>query len=130
MSGDINNNIGTIKISEDVIAGIANLAAAEVDGVIKVIPKGISSIKDIIPNLKNVIKGIAVVNGADGLELTMQICVKMGFNMQTVALKVQSSVADAVQTMTGLTVKSVNVVVAAVADEKPAKNKPAAKTGI
>ena len=130
MSSDINNNIGTIKISEDVIAGIANLAAAEVDGVIKVIPKGISSIKDIIPNLKNVIKGIAVVNGADGLELTMQICVKMGFNMQTVALKVQSSVADAVQTMTGLTVKSVNVVVAAVADEKPAKNKPAAKTGI
>ena len=130
MSSDINNNIGTIKISEDVIAGIAKLAAAEVDGVIKVIPKGISSIKDIIPNLKNVIKGIAVVNGADGLELTMQICVKMGFNMQTVALKVQSSVADAVQTMTGLTVKSVNVVVAAVADEKPAKNKPAAKTGI
>ncbi len=129
MSNDINNNIGTIKISEDVIAGIANLAATEIDGVIRIIPKGISSIKDIIPNLKNVIKGVAVVNGPEGLSLTMQICVKLGCNMQTVAVNVQNAVADAVQTMTGLAVKQVNVVVAAVAEEKPQKNKLSAGAG-
>ena len=50
------DRVGTVKISEDVIASITNMAACEVEGVSKLVLKSISNIKTAIPNYKPAVK--------------------------------------------------------------------------
>ena len=113
------DRVGTVKISEDVIASITNMAACEVEGVSKLVLKSISNIKTAIPNYKPAVKGVSIANIPNGgMELTLQIAVKQGHKLQDVAKRVQDNVLDAVQNMTGLSVKKVNVVVAGIVEEK------------
>ena len=51
-------NIGSVKISEEVIAGIAATAACEVEGVIRLSSKNVSSAKHIVANYKQIAKGV------------------------------------------------------------------------
>ena len=81
--------------------------------------KSISNIKTAIPNYKPAVKGVSIANIPNGgMELTLQIAVKQGYKLQDVAKRVQDNVLDAVQNMTGLSVKKVNVVVAGIVEEK------------
>lgn len=109
---------GTIKISEEVIASIATTAALEIDGVLKVNQKMSPSVKNISAQLKHIVKGVNIINSEDGVDITLQISVKHGFNIPEVAQKVQKNVSDALSGMTGLVIKRVNVIVTSVAEEK------------
>lgn len=112
-------NIGTVKISEEVISTIANTAACEVDGVAKVHPKMVSNAKNFIANLKPAIKGVSISTTPEGIELTLQLSIKNGYKIPEVAKKVQDKVSDAVQNMTGLKVNKVNIIITNVTLEKP-----------
>lgn len=119
------DKVGTVKISEDVIASISNMAACEVEGVSKLVLKSISNIKTAIPNFKPAIKGVSIANNpSGGMELTIQIAAKQGYKLQDVAKRVQENVQEAVQNMTGLSVKKVNVVVAGIVEEKKPATEP------
>ena len=120
-------SVGTVKISEDVIASISNMAACEAEGVAKLVIKTVPNIKSAVPNYKNPVKGVSIVNSADGMELTLQIAVKQGYKVQNVAKHVQDNVSDAVANMTGLKVKAINVVVAGIVDEKKPAETPETK---
>lgn len=109
---------GTIKISEEVIASIASTAALEIEGVLKVNQKLSASIKNLGIQLKHVVNGVNIINGDDGVDITLQIVIKHGYNIPDVAQKVQSNVTDALSGMTGLVIKRVNVIVVSVAEEK------------
>ena len=54
----------------------------------------------------------------EGLELTLQAALQQGYKIQDVAKKIQQNVSDAVQNMTGLTVKTVNVIVVGLVESK------------
>jgi uncharacterized alkaline shock family protein YloU len=113
-----NYNMGTIKISEEVIATIAYTAACEVDGVAKVHPKMITNAKNFINNLRPSIKGISISTTPEGIELALQLTIKNGYKIPDVATKVQDNVSDAIQNMTGLKVNKVNIIITNIVLEK------------
>jgi len=109
---------GTIKISEEVIAAIATTAAMEIEGVYKVNTKMSPSVKNISSQLKHIVKGVNIVKDDDGVDITLQLVIKHGYNIPEVSQKVQKNISESLSGMTGLVIKRVNVIVASVAEEK------------
>ena len=111
-------NIGSVKISEEVIAGIAATAACEVEGVIRLSAKNVSSAKDIVANYKQIAKGVYAEAGPSAINFCVNIVIKNGVKVQDLSEKVQSNVKEAIENMTGLRVGEVNVFVVTVAADK------------
>lgn len=111
-------NIGSVKISEEVIAGIAATAACEVEGVIRLSSKNVSSTKDIVANYKQIAKGVYAEAGPGVINFCVNIVIKNGVKVQDLSEKVQSNVKEAIENMTGLRVGEVNVFVVSVAADK------------
>lgn len=95
-----NNNFGQVKISNDVIATIAGLAALEVDGV-----ETTSTFTDKL--LKN--NGVKIQIEDEDVNLDVMIMIDFGISIQDTAFKVQENVKNTVETMTGLKVSQVNI---------------------
>ena len=126
---EINTEMGTIRIADEVVSTVAGLAASEVEGVAS-LSGGWST--DLVEKLgrKNLGKGIKVevVDGSTSIEIS--IVVKFGHPIPDVAETVQQEVKQSVETMTGLVVKAVNVNVIAVdiKKEEPVDEKTADDT--
>lgn len=107
---------GSINVSEDVIAIIAGSAICDTEGVAGLSNTVGSEIYEFIGR-KSVTKGIKVdfEDGAIVIEAT--IMVRFGVTISTIAEKVQSAVAGAVESMTGMS-PVVNVRVAGVSFDK------------
>ena len=105
---------GTIKISEDVVASIAALAASETEGVSSLYS---SFTNDIVSFLgkKNLAKGVRVVLGENDF-VDVEICylAKYGYSICDIAKNVQEAVRSSIEAMTGLKASSVNIYVGGV----------------
>lgn len=99
-------NVGSLKISEEVIASVAGFAAAEVEGVASVAQDN-SNLKNFLS--KNFLRPITIELSDDTATVSMNITVKYGFNVSDTAEKVQNNVKSAIQNMTGVTVTRVNI---------------------
>lgn len=99
---------GSVNISSDVISIVASLAAKEVDGVVK-ISTGITGEITEILGMKNLAKGVEVEIDENDVVINLAIGIKYGIKIKDVAFEVQSNVKEAVETMTGLNVKEVNI---------------------
>lgn len=102
MSEETNINFnGDIKISDDVVASIAGLAASEVDGIAS-IAGNITS--DIVGKLgiKNYSKGIKLSISNQTVSMDLYINIKYGFSIPAVTTQVQERVMNAIENMTGL----------------------------
>jgi len=99
---------GVIKISEEVVATIAGLAAAEVAGIAGM-SGGIAG--DLVEKLgrKSLSKGIKADVGENEANIDLNVIVDYGVNIHEVAVQLQNSVRNAVENMTGLDVVNVNV---------------------
>jgi uncharacterized alkaline shock family protein YloU len=97
------NESGTINYSNDVLAKIASLATAEVEGV-----AGTSggSLSDIL-GVKN--RGIKVDLAEQSVSFDLNIVIEYGKKLHEVAKAVQDNVKKAIENMTGLQVAAVNV---------------------
>ncbi|MDD6348171.1 MAG: Asp23/Gls24 family envelope stress response protein [Lachnospiraceae bacterium] len=103
---------GSVKVSEEVLAIIAGLAATEV--------KGVSSMaggfkEDTIARLglKNLRAGVSVTVEEDHITaIDLALNINYGFSIVDVSREVQERVKNAVESMTGLEVSQVNVRVA------------------
>ena len=114
-------NIGSVKISEEVIAGIASTAACEVEGVTRLSSKGVAAAKELVTEYKQIAKGVYAAAAPGVVNFCVGIVVENGVKVQKVSSEVQKKVKDAVETMTGLFVGEVNVLVVGVhTDKKPA----------
>ncbi len=106
-------NIGEVKIADEVVAIIAGLAAMEVDGVASMAG---NATKELISRLgvKSLSKGVKV----DVLEGIVTVCLalnlKYGYNIKDTTGKVQEKVKAAIENMTGLEVADVNIRIAGV----------------
>ena len=110
---------GTIKISEDVVASIAALAAAETEGV-GGLAAGLTAEIASLLGKKSQNKGVRVQLGEqDTVGVELSILVEFGKSVSEVALAVQKAVKAAVESMTGLKTAVVNVVVSGVTFDQP-----------
>ncbi|MFC6331282.1 Asp23/Gls24 family envelope stress response protein [Paenibacillus septentrionalis] len=111
---------GVIRISDDVVATIAGLAALETPG-IAAMSGGISEGLAKRLSGKNVQKGVTVEVGQLEAAIDLRIIVHYGIPIQEVCRQLQLNVREAVSNMTGLQVVEVNVKVEGVAfkEEEP-----------
>lgn len=110
---------GQIQISDEVIAIIAGTAAAETEGVTLPSSAPVNTVKGFFGK-KNQSKGVKVTVEESNALIEVEISVKFGINIKKACEEVQQKVKNAVETMTGLTVTGVNVVVSEVIVEKEA----------
>ncbi|HUC93384.1 MAG TPA: Asp23/Gls24 family envelope stress response protein [Paenibacillus sp.] len=111
---------GNIRISDDVVATIAGLAALETPG-IAAMSGGISEGLAKRLSGKNAQKGVSVEVGQVEAAIDLRVIVQYGIPIHEVCRQLQDNVREAVQNMTGLLVVEVNVKVEGVAfreDEK------------
>ena len=104
-------NIGEVRVTEDVIAIIAGLAATEVEGVHSM-AGGITN--EIVAKLgrKNLAAGVNVSCVENVVQVTLSLVIEVGFNIPEVCRIVQERVKTAIENMTGLTVETVDIKIA------------------
>lgn len=103
---------GSVNINEDVIATIAATAVKDVDGVVSL--QGSSGLL----SRKNDNKGIHIVLDEDSVEIECALVVLYGHSVVDVARNVQTCISNAVESMTGLRVKNVDVNVSGISMTK------------
>lgn len=99
---------GDIRISDDVVATIAGLAAVDTEGV-AAMSGGISEGLARRLSGKNVQKGVSVEVGQTEAAIDLRVIVIYGVQIQHVCQQLQANVKEAVENMTGLRVVEVNV---------------------
>ena len=100
---------GTVLISEDVISTIAIHAIEEVEGVVGLSSKPGADIVELIGK-KNWGKGLKItIDEEDALTIDCNITVAYGQSVVSVAKAVQDAVTNALESMAGMTIASVNV---------------------
>ena len=105
-SQSVQSNMGSIRISGDVIRLIAGITFKDVLGVV-----GINGNSIAPSDHKNLTHGIKTELAGNLVTISLQIWVEYGFNIPDVALQIQTVVKKTVEEMTGLTVVAVNVTV-------------------
>ena len=103
---------GEIKVADEVVAIIAGLAATEVEGVSSMA----GNITKIVSRLgmKNLSKGIQIEIADNEVVVDVALNIAYGYSIPEVSTKVQEKVKSAIETMTGLSVATINVRIASV----------------
>ena len=113
------NTEGNIKIADDVIASIAAIAAGEVEGVASL--GGSLDISDLLGKKQTIARGIKIGYADDAVMIDMTVFMKYGVIVIDTAKKIQESVSNAIESMTGKKVACVNVTVGGIAFENTAE---------
>ncbi len=104
---------GEVRMADEVVAIIAGLAATEADGVTS-LAGGITNEAVAKIGEKKLSKGIKITADDKKIEVEAAINIAYGYQIPKVYADVQDRIKSAVETMTGLTVTSVNVRIASV----------------
>jgi len=116
-------DMGSVKISEEVVAIIAGIAAMDVSGVAGMSGGIAGGIAEILGR-KNLSKGVKVEVGDKEAAIDLYIIVEYGCRIPDVSWNIQEKVKSAVETMTGLSVIEINIHVQGVNIEKEHKKEP------
>ncbi len=109
--------IGEVQIANEVVSTIAGISAAEVEGVDSM-AGGLTNELAGRFGVKNLSKGVKVEVQDDSAIVDLAINMKYGYNIPKTCAQVQDKVAQAINSMTGLTVERVNVRIAGVTLEQ------------
>ncbi|MCX7747500.1 MAG: Asp23/Gls24 family envelope stress response protein [Clostridia bacterium] len=112
--------MGSIKVSDEVVAIIAGIAATEVPGVAGMSVGIAGGIAEMLGR-KNLSKGVKVEVGEKEAAIDLYIIVEYGCRIPDVAWDIQERVKKSVETMTGLNVIEVNIHVQGVNMDKEHK---------
>lgn len=99
---------GNVRISDDVVAIIAGMAATDIPGVAGMSGGLVGGIAEILGK-KNLAKGVKVEVGEREAAVDLYMIMEFGARIPDVALEVQEKVKQAIEAMTGLEVVEVNV---------------------
>jgi len=110
---------GKIVFADDVIATIAALAAADVEGIAGMSGSVVGEWTEKLGVKKNITKGIKVEVGEEETSVVVYVNVKYGYRIQQVCTELQKTIKNAIETMTGLRVVACDVNVQAVVFDKP-----------
>jgi len=126
---DINlpEELGNVKITEEVVAIIAGIAATEVNGVAGMSGGLAGGIAEMLGR-KNLSKGVKVEVGEKEAAIDLYIIVEYGCRIPDVSWEIQEKVKRAVENMTGLSVIEVNIHIQGVNIDKEPKKESVEET--
>jgi uncharacterized alkaline shock family protein YloU len=102
------DDVGHIKIADEVVSIVAGIAATEVEGIAGMSGGIVGGITEMLGK-KNLAKGVRVEVGEREAAIDLYVVVEYGVRIPDVAQKVQEEVKKAVESMTGLEVVEVNI---------------------
>lgn len=100
--------IGAVQIADDVVAMIASLAAAEVEGVTALAGNITNELMSKV-GMKNLTKGVKVDITNGEVKVDLAVAIEYGYNIPEVSQKLQRKVKTAIENMTGLSCPTVNI---------------------
>lgn len=104
---------GSVKIADDVVAMIAGIATTEVDGVSAMAGNITNELMSKV-GMKSLTKGVKVDVIGQSVTVDVAVMMEYGYNIPATCTKVQEKVKTAIENMTGLTVSDVNIRIAGV----------------
>ena len=107
------DQVGDVRVADEVVAIISGLATTEVEGVISMAGNITNEIVSKL-GMKNLSKGILVEVMENEVKVDVAINISYGYSIPEVSSKVQDKVKTAIENMTGLNVAVVNVRIASV----------------
>ena len=107
------DQLGEVKIADEVVAIIAGLATTEVEGVASMAGNITNEIVSKL-GMKNLSKGIMVEVMDGEVKVDVAINIDYGFSIPEVSAKVQDRIKSTIENRTGLNVAVVNVRIASV----------------
>lgn len=107
------DQVGDVRVADEVVAIIAGLATTEVEGVSSMAGNITNEIVSKL-GMKNLSKGILVEVMENEVKVDVAINISYGYSIPEVSSKVQDKVKTAIENMTGLKVAVVNVRIASV----------------
>lgn len=118
------NEIGEVKIHENVISSLARRATLEVEGVSRLAGSLlVDNIAEIVGSRRMQDRAISVIMGEDNrVSLEIKLNIKIGYRLPKVAAAVQKAVISAIESTTGMTVAKVDVLVQEVEPEVESDN--------
>lgn len=109
---DESPELGDIKINHNVVAGIARLAALEVEGVASVGSGLIDGISELFSKRESDARGVKITEaGDDAYAVELRLVVYFGAEIARTAYAVQTAVRQQITAMTGKEVQRVDVIV-------------------
>ena len=109
-SDEIPEEVGSVKVADEVISIVAGLAAIEVPGVARMSGGVMGGINDMLGK-QNFSKGIKVTPNGKNVVSDVYVYIKYGYSIPDVAIALQEKIKEAVENMTGYEVTSVNIMV-------------------
>ncbi len=100
--------LGNIKIADEVVSIVTGLAATEVEGVAGMSGGIAGGIAEMLGR-KNLTKGVKVEVGDNDCVVDLYVIIDYGHSIPDVSWNIQSNVKQAIEGMTGLDVIEVNV---------------------
>ncbi len=107
----INNNLGQITISEDVLLKVAGYATLECYGIVAMSSKRAKDGFVEWLGKENLTKGVEVEITDDGIDIDLYIIVEYGISIVEVCNIIRSQVCYKIENMTGAKVRKVNITV-------------------
>ena len=107
------SDVGTVKIADDVVALIAAFAAREVEGV-ACVSGGLDMEAVSKGGMRRLGKAVKADVKKEGVKVDMALDLVYGYSIPETCSKVQNRVRAAIENMTGLEVKDVNIRVAGI----------------
>ena len=109
MAGTGNDKQTINRVSEEIVSVIAARAALRVSGVSRLNGEFTDQLTKKILGKENIARGIALTKEEEGLGIDIYLNVEFGARIPDLAWEVQSSVKEAVESVTGLAVQMVNI---------------------
>ncbi len=102
------NDLGMIRIHKNVIASVAAIAAGEIEGVKRVGMDFKSGILEMVG--KKSFSAIKVdFDRNEDVRIEVPLIIKYGYNIPDIANRVQENVRNALEKMTNLSIKDINI---------------------
>lgn len=111
------DDMGAIKVADEVLSIVAGLAASEVNGVYGMSGGIREGLTDMLGK-QNFSKGIKVYTEGHTVRVEVHVIITYGFNIPDVAIKLQEKVKEAVENMSGYEVTGVDIHVEGVKKKK------------
>lgn len=102
------DQLGNIKIADEVVSIVAGLAATEVEGVAGMSGGIAGGIAEMLGR-KNLTKGVKVEVGENECVVDLYVIIEYGHSIPDVSWNIQNNVKQGIEGMTGLDIMEVNV---------------------
>lgn len=113
------NGMGEVKIHEDVIAALVRRAALGIEGVSRLAGSTlVDNIAEIVGSSRMQSRSISIHLAEENrVAVDVKINIKTGFKVPVIATAVQKAVIESVESITGMTVTQVNVIIQKLEDD-------------